>query len=619
MDDRTRGERASPLVGGRKRDWWKRLRDRALWRERRTDSPDSTSYARWIALHDRLTDDDRALIRAHIVRLANQPLISVVMPVYDAAEPILREAINSVRRQLYRNWELCICDDASPSPHVPRVLAKLAAADSRIKWVRREANGHISAASNTALTLTEGEFVALMDHDDVLAEQALYEMAVELDAHPDADLVYSDEDGLSADGVRRSPYFKTDWNPELMLGQNMINHLALYRRSLVESVGGFRVGFEGSQDYDLALRVIARTTRDKIRHVPAVLYHWREGGATASYSTTQLGQCLAAALNARSEHLTARGEAAEIEPSPLAPEWARVRRPIPTPAPLVSLIVPTRDRHDLLGPCMDGLLRRTTYPALEVILIDHENVEPESLALIDRFRGDPRVQVLRYEGPFNYSDMNNRAAAQARGELIGLVNNDVDVITPDWLSEMVSLAVKPEYGAIGAKLLYPDGRVQHAGTLLGVGGLAHHVGVRASRDEAGYFGRLALTTNVSAVTAACLVVRKEVFDEVGGLNAIDLPVNFNDVDFCLKVAARGYLNVFTPFAQLYHHESPSRGEDETPEKSARAQGEREYMQRAWGEALLRDPFYNPNLTLDADDFGLAFPPRRAKPWKVAPS
>ena len=593
-------------------------RFRRLWKNNgQQSSPASSSYEKWVELYDTISEDDRRQIKKHIRTLEYQPLISIVMPAYDAPEKKFREAIASIRAQLYTNWELCVADDASPSPKVVAILEEMSTLDPRIKWMQRESNGHISKASNSALALATGEFVALMDHDDLLPEQALYEVVVELNAHPNADLIYSDEDKINDAGVRHSPYFKTDWNPELFLGQNMICHLGVYRRSIVERIGGFRAGFEGSQDYDLALRVVNATSADRIRHIPAVLYHWRSASQTTSFSERQLQRCVVAARRAKTDYFLARGEAAEVRENAVVPSWERIHRSIPAPPPLVSLIVPTRNRHDLLGPCMEGLLHRTTYQPIEIIIIDHQSDDPKTIALLECVKADERVRIMRYEGPFNYSDMNNKAVVQARGEIIGLINNDVDVIEPAWLSEMVSLAVMPEYGAVGAKLLYPNDRVQHGGVILGTGGVAGHAHVHAHRNETGYFGRLALTSNVSAVTGACLIVRKALFEEAGGLNAIDLPVAFNDIDLCLKIRAKGYRNVWTSFALLYHHESPSRGPDTAPANVDRARREVDYMLRMWGNQLDTDPYFNVNLSLQGSSFDLAFPPRRINPWRSA--
>ncbi|UYO53118.1 glycosyltransferase family 2 protein [Rhodopseudomonas palustris] len=577
--------------------------------------PPRDPYDRWVEF-DTLTDLDRAQINRHILQLDSKPLISVIMPVYETPEWVLREAIASVCNQLYPNWELCIADDASKAPHVEQVLRESAEADPRIKWIRRETNGHISAASNSALALASGEFIALMDHDDVLAPHALYEIAVALNKDPSYDLIYTDEDKIDADGRRCLPYFKTDWNIDLLLAHNMVSHFGVYRRSLVEQVGGFRLGYEGSQDYDLALRCADATTPNRIYHLPAVLYHWRREYGLASFSEGKLAECTAAALRAITDHLERCNEVGVVRPHPIVPQWSRVIRPIPYPVPLVSIIIPTRDRADLLKMCVDGLLHRTDYPAIEILIIDHESALPETATLLKNLKKDTRVRVLPYAGNFNYSAINNMAAADARGSILALLNNDVDVINPDWLREMVALATLDGVGAVGAKLLYPNNRVQHGGVVLGVGGVANHLNHLMHRGEIGYYGRNVLTSVVSAVTGACLVVRKSVFDEVGGFNSKDLPVTFNDVDFCLRIREAGYRNVWTPHAELYHHASASRGAEDTPEKAARFKSEVNYMLKRWTNDLAHDPFYNDNLSIDINCcFQLAFPSRRHKPWQ----
>ena len=575
----------------------------------------ASSYPRWVELFDTLTDSDRNKIRKHIQTLQYKPLISILMPVYETPESLLVEAINSVRNQLYPYWELCIADDASPATRVVEILRSLSSEEPRIKWMRRGKNGHISAASNSALSLASGEFVALMDHDDLLPDHALYEIAVALNKHPKLDLIYSDEDQIDADGRRTAPYFKTDWNPDLMLAHNMVSHFGVFRRALLEQVGGFRVGFEGSQDYDLTLRCADATTADRILHIPLILYHWRRNFGTASFSERKLVQCSDAFRRAVSDHLDRKDQIGKVTPHPVLPQWARVVRPVPDPAPLVSIIVPTRDRADLLGMCIEGLLHRTDYPAMELLIVDHESKLPETIELFQKLKSDPRVRILSFAGVFNYSAINNFAVSQAKGSLIGLVNNDIDVIHPDWLSEMVSLAVLDDVGAVGAKLLYPDGSVQHGGVVLGVGGVANHFNHKAARSDIGYFGRNVLTSSVSAVTGACLVVRKSVYDEVQGLNEVDLPVAFNDVDFCLRVKQKGYRNVWTPHAELYHHESASRGPESTPEKQARFQREVNYMMATWETELRHDPYYNDNFSLDIGHcFQLAPKPRRKESW-----
>lgn len=575
-------------------------------------------YVLWIEQYDSLTDADREAIRAQIETFAYRPLISVVMPAYDTDPKFLREAIASVRGQLYPHWELCVADDASPSPKVWEILTAEAAADPRIKVMRREQNGHISAASNSALTLAAGEFVALMDHDDRLTEHALYEVVADLQAHPEADLIYSDEDKIDEKGRRFEPYFKTGWNPELMLGQNAVSHLGVYRRALLTKIGGFREGFEGSQDYDLALRFSEQTTAARIRHIPTVLYHWRQQtGRGASFSEAFIAQCAATANRAVREHLERTGAVgARIEQHKDSPAWLSVRRAAPTPAPMVSIIVPTRDRPELLERCVRGVLDGTDYPNFELLVVDNDSVEPATKTLFTDLAKDPRVRILPAPGPFNYSKINNDAVRRARGEILLLLNNDVAVIEPHWLTEMVGHAVRPEVGAVGARLLYADGRVQHGGVILGVGypPVAGNLYAGAPAEDRGYYSHLRLARNMSAVTAACLAVRKSVFAEVGGFDEEHLAVAFNDVDLCLKIRERGYQIIWTPHAELHHLESATRGSDLRPEVSDRITAECNHMLSRWGQELANDPYYGPNFDSGHGDYRLSSPPRRVRPW-----
>jgi GT2 family glycosyltransferase len=579
--------------------------------------PELRPYRAWIARYDTITEPDRQAIREAIANLSDPPLISVVMPVYETPERYLRAAIESVCRQLYPHWELCIADDASPSPHIRRVLEEYRSREARIKICYRSENGHISAASNSALALAEGRFVALLDHDDLLPEHALYMVAATLARSPDLDLIYSDEDKIDAAGRRFDPHFKSDWNPDLMMSQNMFSHLGVYRRSLVEAIGGFREGYEGSQDYDLVLRASAQTVAERIAHVPHILYHWRAIPGSVAIAGGQKAYAGANARRALADHLKARGIPATVSASSGAPDYHRVTYALPQTLPGVSLIVPTRDRVELLERCITGLLKRTDYPNLEILIVDNDSGEPVTLHYFRGLSAEPRVRVLPYPGAFNYSAINNCAVAAATHPIIGLLNNDLDVIHADWLREMVSQVLRPEVGVVGAKLYYPNDTVQHAGTILGMLGTAGHAFHHFDRDEGGYFGRLSLTQDLSAVTAACMVMRRQVFDEVGGLDAANLPVAFNDVDLCLRVRERGYLVVWTPYAELYHWESLSRGADLTSARRERFGREASYLRARWPQTVANDPYYNPNLTLLRADFRLAFPPRIAPPWRAA--
>ncbi len=590
---------------------WHTAVARRIRRTAHAAPPPPNTYAAWVAAYDTLTPEGADRIRAKLATLQRRPLISVLMPTYNTPEKWLVAAIESVRRQLYDNWELCIADDASKEPHVRRILERYQKKDPRIKVVIRETNGHISAASNSALALAHGEFIALLDHDDEIRPHALACVALELDAHPEADLVYSDEDKIDENGHRYDHYFKPDWNPDLFLVQNYISHLGVYRTLLVREVGGFRVGYEGSQDWDLAMRVTERTAPDRIRHIPKILYHWRSVPGSTAMLIGAKSYATQAAEKVISEHFVRVGVNATL--SPTKGSYWRVHYPLPQPAPRVTLIIPTRNRLAVLRPCVESLLAKTTYPNFELLIVDNDSDDPETLAYLNGLAADDdrarRVRVVRFPGEFNFSAINNFGVSQTDAPVIGLLNNDLEVIHGDWLDEMVSHALRPEIGCVGAKLYYPDDRIQHAGVILGIGGVAAHAWQTHPRGAAGQAHRNLLQQTMSAVTAACLVIRREVFLQVGGLEADRLKVAFNDVDFCLKVRAAGYRNFWTPYAELYHHESASRGQEDTLEKRDRFRGEVEYMTTTWGEALQMDPAYNPNLTLTINDFTLALPPR----------
>jgi GT2 family glycosyltransferase len=382
----------------------------------------------------------------------------------------------------------------------------------------------------------------------------------------------------------------------------MFSHLGVYRTSLVRKVGGFRLGFEGSQDYDLALRCIALINPDTIRHIPRVLYHWRIHAESSASNIDVKPYALTAGEKALNEHLRFIGVDANVESLGVA---YRVRYSLPNTLPLVSLIIPTRDQGDLLERCITSILTKTVYPNFEILVVDNQSQDKAALSYLASLSSHPRIKVIKYDAPFNYSAINNYATTLAQGEIIGLVNNDIEVINDDWLSEMVSHVVRPEIGVVGAKLLYADGTIQHAGVILGLGGLAGHAHKFGEGEDWGYFGRANLIQTYSAVTAACMLVKKEIFEKVGGLDEENLTVAFNDVDFCIKVREAGYRNIYTPYAVLYHHESISRGQENSPEKQARFIREVKFMQTKWGELLKTDPYYNPNLSLDTGNFSLA--------------
>lgn len=560
-------------------------------------------YSDWIEHTERPRLPSPAQQRAEAAAWAWTPTLSIVIPTWNTDLPMLRACLDSVLVQGYAHWELCIADDASTKPGVRELLAEYAGKDARIKVHYRAANGHIVAASNSALELATGDFVVLLDHDDELAPHALFAVAKALQQRPSAQLLYSDEDKLDTEGKRCSPYFKPDYAPDLLYSQNYFSHLGVYRRELVQAVGGFRTGYEGSQDYDLVLRCVARVADPRdIVHIPEILYHWRIVEGSTAGGHDQKSYASEAGRKALQDYFDQAGHPVTV--SVRAPGIYRHSWAMPDPAPLVSLIVPTRDGYQVLKTCIDSILAKTSYRSYEILIVDNQSTCPDTLAYMAGLEAAGKVRVLRYDRPFNYSAINNFAAAHARGSILGLINNDVEVISPDWLSEMVSHAARGDIGCVGAKLYYPNDTVQHGGVVCGLGGIANHSHRHFAKDSPGYFGRLWVIHNLSAVTAAVLLVRKTVFDEVGGLDEAGLPVAFNDVDLCLKVAKAGYRNLWTPFAELYHHESVSRGSDETPEKRARFLGECAVMYARWEKELASDPYYNPNLTRHREDFSL---------------
>ncbi|MFZ1814299.1 MAG: glycosyltransferase [Rhizobiaceae bacterium] len=565
------------------------------------------NYQQWIdecevPLRVKLVHAWRRRLSGH----GSSPRISIIMPVYNPPSRILKEAIDSVLAQNWENWELCIADDCSSDPAIGQILRRYASQESRIKVMFRTANGHISKASNSALELVTGEWVALLDHDDCLAPDALLAVASEIAMHPDAGLIYSDEDKLSEDGERDSPYFKSDWNPDLFLSHNLITHLGVYRTQTVRELGGFRVGYEGAQDYDLALRYVEKIPASAIRHIPHVLYHWRVMKGSTALSGDEKPYAMLAGERALQDSLDRRKIRAKAK---LIGIGYHVIYQLPKKLPKVSIIIPTRNAADLLRQCVDSITALTTYANYEILVVDNGSDDRGALEQLTAWEKSGTARIIRDDRPFNFSALNNLAVSQAKGDYVVLMNNDISVISPDWLEEMVGIALQPQVGAVGAKLYYPDDTIQHAGVIMGLGGLAAHGHLGFPRQSTGYSGRAVLRQTLSAVTGALLLVSKENYEKVGGLNEEHLKVAYNDIDFCLKLTALGLRNVWTPHAEFYHHESATRGYDTSPKKRRRLELEKKYMRRHWQDIIDLDPAYSPNLTLDAADFGLAFPPR----------
>ncbi|MGM9428179.1 glycosyltransferase family 2 protein [Hydrogenophaga sp. MI9] len=582
-----------------------------------TSSLEQRNYQTWVRLYD--TPDAKAVevMRAQVAAMPRRPRVSVVMPTYNANLVWLEEAIVSVQNQVYGDWELCIADDASTSAEVRPFLEKMAAADARLKVVFRPTNGHISAATNSALEVATGEWITFLDHDDLLPPQALYYMVKAAIENPRARMIYSDEDKVDEQGRRHDPYFKSDWNPDLFYAHNLVTHLAFYHREVMDQVGGLRDAYAGAQDYDLVLRVIEKISADQIVHVPFLLYHWRAHAAsTAKADLTIKPYAMLAGERALNDHFRRIGNGARAQ---FVGHGFRARFRLPDEPPMASIIIPTRNALKLVEVCIKSIRDMTRYRNYEVILVDNGSDDPAALAYFAEINKLDNIRVIRDEQPFCYSAINNRAAEQAKGEILVFLNNDIEVINPEWLDELISHACRPGIGAVGARLIYPNGTIQHAGIVLGIGGWAGHAHKSFSSLAHGYVGRLTLQNNFSAVTGACMAVQKTYFMQVGGFDEVNLRVACNDVDLCLKLTELGLRNLYTPFASLYHHESATRGFEDTPEKKERFAKEVAYMWKRWPKLMANDPYYSPNLTLDAEDFGIAWPPRTRHTWVSDPA
>lgn len=570
------------------------------------------SYERWVEAYDTLTDADLERMDELARGLAYRPLVSVLLPVHDPPGRYLRRAIDSVLAQRYDRWELCIADDASSAPHVRAILASYERSDPRIRVVQRTSNGGIAAASNSALELARGELVAFLDHDDELRPHALLLAVTAFNEGEHVAWVYSDEDKIDAHGRRSGPYFKPDWNPALLLSQNYLCHLSVTRTELVREVGGLRSEFDGSQDWDLALRVTETLSPDAVVHVPHVLYHWRAIPGSAAAAPEAKPYAIEAARRATEEHLRRVGTPGYAVP---VNTHQSIRFLLPE-RPLVSVIVPSTGDPDLLAPCVTGLLQGTDYEELEILVaVDEKALAGTKAELLDHLEEDERVSLLGIpSGPFNFARTVNRAAARANGELLLLLNDDVEVVDEDWLEIMVGYALQDRAGAVGARLLYPDGTIQHAGMLAGCEGVAEHLYKGRSAHISGYLNRARLPQDLSIVAGACMLVRREAFIELGGLDET-FPVAYNDIDFCLRLRRDGWRVLYAPEATLVHRESASFGSYHAEREDEHRRDETRMRDR-WGALLDDDPMHNPNLALDASDPSrLAFPPRVRYPWR----
>ncbi len=608
------------LRRGLKAAWWtatlqlpRRLRERREATERASRPATlAEQYDAWLERYDTLTTPDLNRIRGMVAALTQSPLVSVVMPVCDPPARYLHEAIASVQAQAYDRWELCIADDASTDPTVRALLDGASEGDPRVKVVRRSKRGGISASLNSALAAASGELVAFLDHDDVLPAHALFMVAHTIERYPETAVLYSDEDKIDDRGRRSEPYFKPDWNPALLLGQNYLSHFLVCRRDVVLEACGFRPAFDGAQDWDLALRLTGKAGPRTVRHVPHVLYHRRRhAGSTASAAAAK-PYAQGAGRRAVEDHLRTTGTPGSARSLPSG--WNRLSYALPAAPPRVDVLIPSALSHEDVVRCLESVLRHTSFPSFAVTLAVTESDAAARARIVPA--NDPRLELFVYpDRLFNYSWVVNAAVARSSADIVCLLNDDVEVIHSDWLDALVARALLPGVGAVGALLYYPDDTVQHAGVIVGPGGVAAHYHAGLERHAMGYFGRAALDQDLSAVTAACMVVRRDAFEAAGGFDET-LAVAFNDVDFCLKLGETGRRIVWTPCAELYHRESTSVGPRQWVERREQFNREVALMRDRWGDRLAADPHYNPNLSLDHKAMNtLAFPPRADYPWR----
>lgn len=564
------------------KEFWVRLTERM--------EEQTVDYAKWRE-GDFLTDKER---QDQKKRKWKQPVkISVLVPAYRTPESYLRQMIESVQAQTYENWELCIADGSGKEESLEKIVSQYAAKDSRIRYQLLDKNEGISGNTNAAIRMASGEYLAFFDHDDLLAEDALYEAARAIEEQK-AELIYTDEDKVRADlSEYFQPHFKPDYNPDLLCANNYICHLVVVKKELADRVGGLRKEFDGAQDHDFLLRITERT--DRIVHIPKVLYHWRIHKASTADNPASKLYAYQAGQKAISEHLKRLGLEAEVSQTKDF-GFYRVSYPVQG-TPLVSIVIPNKDEKDTLKACLESIKEKTTYPSYEIVIVENNSQTSEIFEYYKEIDGKDGIRVVTWKEPFNYSKINNFGFQYAKGDYVICLNNDITVITPSWIEEMLGYCQRPGTGIVGVRLYFPDDTIQHAGIIVGMGGCAGSLFVGMNRKRTGYMHKAALVQDLSAVTAACMMVKREAFEAAGGFEE-SLAVAFNDVDFCLKVRRAGYLVVYNPYAELYHYESKTRGLEDSPEKQRRFQSEIEYMRCHWLDILKRgDPYYNRNFSL----------------------
>lgn len=569
----------------------------------------------WIRLHERFESEEvpygpwyRAYIPTEETletqrkqKFDYSPLISIAVPAYQTPVEFLRQMIESLIVQTYSNWELCIVNASPDNEEMQKVLAEYSAGDSRVRFCNLKENLGIAENTNRAFAMTKGEFVGLLDHDDLLAPNALYEIVKILQDHPQADALYTDEDKVTTElDEHFQPHLKPDFNLDLLRSNNYICHFFVVRKSIVEKAGGFRKEFDGAQDYDFIFRCTENA--GEVLHVPEILYHWRTHKASTADNPASKMYAFEAGKRAIEAHLERTGTKGEVSHTQDL-GFYRVKYPVQG-KPLVSVIIPNKDEKETLQTCLEMLEKNTGYQNFEIIIVENNSTTDEIFRYYKELSRNRKIHLLRWGKEFNYSAINNFAVAHAKGEYLLFLNNDVKSINPDWLEEMLGVCQRPEVGGVGAKLIYPDNTIQHAGCVIGMGGIAGHMFVDMPADRTGYLHKASLLQDMSAVTAACLLMKKEVFEQAGGFTE-ELAVAFNDVDLCLKVRKNGYLIVYDPYAKLYHRESKTRGAEDSKEKVRRFQTEIEYMRCHWIDILKNgDPCYNKNLSLTKWNYSL---------------
>lgn len=577
-------------------------------------------YRLWFNNFHGISKEDQLAIKNRIGIMRHKVLFSILLCPDYKNEKKLHHKLDSIFRQFYSHWELLIVCDAALEKKIRLILSNYKNHAFIVKIIVTPEKSSRYYKWNELLSHASGKYIVFFDYFGELSEHALFLFAEEFNKYPETKIMYSDEDILDRQSKLFGPSFKPDWNPDLFISQNYLGSFLLYDKELVEKIGLFRAGFEGSELYDLTLRAIENIDEKNIRHIPHILFHkffdseepLTKPASNPPTLSDKGDSSLDASKKALCEHFQRRGVSSEVHE--ISPRCFRVTYPLPDQPPLVSIVIPTRDRLELLKGCVESVMDKTNYKNFEIIIMDNNSTEPEVLSYLENLKQNNKISVNSFSGPFNYSAINNMAIRQSKGELICLLNNDIKIKSVEWLDEMVSHALRPEVGAVGAKLYFADETIQHAGVILGIRGVAGHVYRLAHADSKNHLGRADLVQNYSAVTAACMVFRRQIFEETRGFNAKKLAVALNDIDFCLQIRELGYRILWTPYAELYHLESSSRGIEDTPEKSQRFVSEIDYFKKKWDDLLCNDPFYNPNLTLEREDFSFAFPPRIKKVW-----